>query len=145
MLTLIFIDPSLGFAVVLSLAALAGIGVSAVHVLTWAIIPDAVEVDELQSGARHEGMFYALVSLFKKVASSIAIPLTLLVLDWSGFTSNAAQQSEAAIWAIRILVGPVPSVLLLAGIAFAIYYPLSRESHAETREKLEARREATVD
>lgn len=145
MLTLIFIDPSLGFRMVLGLAALAGVGVSAVHVLTWAIIPDAVEVDELQSGARHEGMFYALVSLFKKVASSISIPLTLLVLDWSGFASNAPQQSDSAIWAIRILIGPVPSVLLLAGILFALYYPLSRESHAETREKIAARKEATAD
>jgi len=145
MLTLIFIDPSLGFNVVLGLAALAGVGVSAVHVLTWAIIPDAVEVDELQSGARHEGMFYALVTLFKKIAASISIPLTLLVLDWSGFVSNAAQQNESAIWAIRILIGPVPSVLLLAGIVFAIYYPLSRDSHAETREKLAARQEAVAD
>jgi GPH family glycoside/pentoside/hexuronide:cation symporter len=145
MLTLIFIDPSLGFNVVLGLAILAGVGISAVHVLTWAMIPDAVEVDELQSGARHEGVFYALVSLFKKVASSISIPLTLLVLDWSGFASNAPQQSESAIWAIRILIGPVPSVLLLGGIAFAIYYPLSRESHAETRAKIAARRDATSD
>jgi GPH family glycoside/pentoside/hexuronide:cation symporter len=145
MIAMIFVDPSLGFGVVLALAALAGIGVSAVHVLTWAMIPDAVEVDELQSGARHEGMYYALVALFKKIASSIAIPLTLLVLDWSGFISNAPQQSESAVWTIRILIGPVPSVLLLAGIIFAIYYPLSRESHTETREKLAARKEATAD
>ncbi len=145
MLIMIFVDPSLGFPVVLGLAAFAGIGVSAVHVLTWAMIPDAVEVDELQSGARHEGMYYALVALFKKIASSIAIPLTLLVLDWSGFVSNSPQQSESAVWTIRILIGPVPSVLLLAGIIFAIYYPLNRESHAEAREKLAARKEATAD
>ena len=145
MLTLIFIDPSLGFNAVLALAALAGVGVSAVHVLTWAIIPDAVEVDELWSGARHEGMFYALVALFKKMAGSISLPLTLLVLDWSGFVSNAPKQPESAVWAIRILIGPIPSVLLLAGIAFAIYYPLSRESHAETRKKLAAQQEASAD
>ena len=102
------------------LASLAGVGISAVHVLTWAIIPDAVEVDELQSGARHEGMFYALVALFKKVASSISIPLTLLVLDWSGFVSNAPRQTESAVWAIRILIGPIPSALLLAGIGFLV-------------------------
>jgi GPH family glycoside/pentoside/hexuronide:cation symporter len=126
--------------VVISLAALAGVGVSAVHVLTWAIIPDAVEVDELQSGARHEGMFYALVTLLKKVASSIAIPVTLLVMDWSGYVSNAAQQTESAVWAIRILTGPVPSVLLVGGILFAIYYPLNRAAHAQTRAEIEARR-----
>jgi len=145
MMILIFLDPSLGFNYVIVLAALAGVGVSAVHVLTWAMIPDAVEVDELQNGARHEGMFYALVSLFKKVASSIALPTALLALDWSGFLSNAPQQPESAVWAIRILIGPVPSVLLLGGILFAIYYPLSRESHAETREQIMARREAAAD
>lgn len=140
MIVLIFVDPSLGFAAVLSLAALAGVGISAVHVLTWAIIPDAVEVDELQSGARHEGMFYALVTLLKKAASSIAIPLTLLVLDWSGYVSNAAQQTESAVWAIRILTGPVPSVLLVGGILFALYYPLDRAAHAQTRAEIESRR-----
>jgi len=145
MVTMIFVDPSLGFAAVITLAALAGVGVSAVHVLTWAMIPDAVEVDELQSGARHEGMYYALVALFKKIASSISIPLALLVLDWSGFVSNATQQPESAVWAIRMLIGPVPSILLLAGIVFAIYYPLSREAHASTREKIAARKEASAD
>jgi len=141
MCTLIFISPSLGLPAILALSVLAGIGVSAVHVLTWAIIPDAVEVDELNTGKRHEGIFYSLVSLFKKIASSIAIPLTLLVLQWSGYVSNAAVQKPSAILAIRILIGPVPSVLLLAGIAFAIFYPLSRASHAKTRAEIPARRE----
>lgn len=145
MITLVFLDPSLGFASVISLAALAGVGVSAVHVLTWAMIPDAVEVDELENGTRHEGMFYALVSLMKKVAVSIALPIALLILDRSGFVSNASQQTESAVWAIRILIGPVPSVLLLGGILFAIHYPLSREAHAEAREKIAARREAPAD
>jgi glycoside/pentoside/hexuronide:cation symporter, GPH family len=145
MMILIFLDPSLGFTAVIALAALAGVGVSAVHVLTWAMIPDAVEVDELENGTRHEGMFYALVSLFKKVAVSIALPIALLVLDWSGFVSNAPQQAESAVWAIRILIGPVPSVLLLGGILFAIYYPLTRESHAEARKKIAARRAASAD
>ena len=139
MIVLACVDPSAGFLVVLGIAALAGTGVSAVHVLTWSMIPDAVEVDELESGARHEGMFYALVTLFKKVASSIAIPLTLLVLDWSGFSSNAPTQSERALWAIRILTGPVPALFLLAGILFALYYPLTRASHAAARATIAAR------
>jgi GPH family glycoside/pentoside/hexuronide:cation symporter len=144
MIALIFISPSLGLPMVVALAALAGFGVSAVHILPWAIIPDAVEVDELGTGARHEGMFYALVSLFKKVASSIAIPLTLLVLDWSGYVSNAPQQPESAVTAIRMLMGPFPAVMFLAGIAFAIFYPLNRESHQETRRKIQARSNAEL-
>ena len=141
MCTLIFLSPSVGLTLVLVMSVLAGIGVSAMHVLTWAIIPDAVEVDELTTGHRHEGIFYSLVSLFKKVASSIAIPMTLLVLQYSGYVSNAPVQKPSAILAIRILIGPVPSVLLLSGIAFAIFYPLSRSSHARTREEIAARHE----
>jgi GPH family glycoside/pentoside/hexuronide:cation symporter len=139
MIALIFLSPSAGLPMVLAMAVLAGIGVSAIHVLTWAIIPDAVEVDELTTGHRHEGIFYSLVSLFKKVASSIAIPLTLLVLQWSGYVSNAAIQKPSAILAIRLLIGPVPSVLLLGGIAFALFYPLSRAGHARTRQEIAER------
>lgn len=141
---LIFLDPSLGLPATIALACFAGIGVSATHVLTWAMIPDAVEVDELESGARHEGMFYALVTLFRKVASSIAIPMTALVLGWSGYVSNSAQQAESAVWAIRILIGPVASIFLLLGILFARYYPLSRELHTEAREQI-AIQKATAD
>ncbi len=145
MLVLIFLDPSLGLPLIIMLASLAGIGISATHVLTWAMIPDAVEVDELESGARHEGMFYALVTLFRKAASSIAIPMTALVLGWSGYVSNSAQQAESAVWAIRILIGPVASLFLLGGILFARFYPLTREAHAAARDKIESRREAIAD
>jgi GPH family glycoside/pentoside/hexuronide:cation symporter len=139
MVTLTFLGPSAGMPLILLMAILAGIGVSAIHVLTWAIIPDAIEVDELATGQRHEGVFYSLVSLFKKIASSIAIPLTLLVLDWSGYVSNAATQKPSTILAIRVLMGPVPSVLLLGGIVFALFYPLSRAGHAQTRAEIAAK------
>ncbi|MBM3151127.1 MAG: MFS transporter [Chloroflexi bacterium] len=137
--TLIFISPFMGLPVIIALAALAGIGVSAVHVLTWAMIPDAVEVDELASGHRHEGIFYALVTLFRKIAASVAVSLIPLVWKASGYVADAAQQNETAITAIRIMVGPVPSLFLLGGILFAVFYPLSREAHRETRDKIAAR------
>jgi glycoside/pentoside/hexuronide:cation symporter, GPH family len=139
MIALSFLGPSAGIPLVIIMAVLAGIGVSAIHVLTWAIIPDAVEVDELATGLRHEGIFYSLVSLFKKIASSIAIPLTLLVLDWSGYVSNSVTQKPSTILAIRVLMGPVPSVLLLGGIVFALFYPLNRAGHAQTRTEIAAR------
>ena len=139
MCSLIFIDPSMGLPVVILLAALAGVGVSAVHVLTWAMIPDAVEVDELTSGHRHEGIFYALVTLLRKVAASVAVSLIPLVWKWSGYVADAPTQTDSAITAIRIMVGPVPTLFLVGGIIFAIFYPLSRQSHRETREKIAAR------
>jgi len=55
-IVLILVQPGTRPMVIYTLAALAGIGVSAAHVLPWAMIPDAIEWDELQTGKRHEGM-----------------------------------------------------------------------------------------
>jgi GPH family glycoside/pentoside/hexuronide:cation symporter len=129
---------------ILTLCIMAGIGVSAAHVLTWAIIPDAIEWDELHTGKRHEGMFYSLISLMQKVASSIAIPLILLLLDRTGYIPNAAVQEPSALFGIRLVVGPIPALLLLGGIAFAYLYPLGRVEYNRLVERLEERRAAAA-
>jgi len=139
-IVLIMLQPGAPMALILGLSALAGIGVSAAHVIPWSIIPDAVEWDELQTGQRHEGMFYSLVTLIQKVASSVALPLALLVLDRCGYVANVAQQNPGTLLAIRALVGLVPALLLCGGIAFAAVYPLSREKHLEVRQELARRR-----
>ena len=121
---------------------LGGVGVSAAHVLPWAILPDAVEWDEYQTGKRHEGVFYSLVTLMKKITSSIAIPLVLLVLQVTGYQPNALIQPESALWGIRIVIGPIPAVLLIAGIIFAVKYPLNRKEYQRVVGELETRRAA---
>ena len=139
-LVMVSLGPSSDLVWLLMLCFLAGIGVSAAHVLPWSILPDAIEWDEWHTGARHEGMFYSLISLMQKVASSIAIPLILLLLDATGYAPNTAQQSQSALLGIRLVVGPIPAVLLWAGILFAWLYPLSREEHAQIVAGLEERR-----
>lgn len=125
---------------VVALCVLAGIGVSAAHVLPWSIIPDAIEWDEYRTGERHEGMFYSLVTLAQKIASSVAVPLALLVLKFTGYDAANAVQPDAALLGIRIVAGPIPAVLLCAGILFALVYPLGREGYAQIAAELEARR-----
>jgi GPH family glycoside/pentoside/hexuronide:cation symporter len=140
---LITINPSTSLALILILCALAGIGVAAAHVLPWAILPDAIEWDEYHTGERHEGMFYSLTTLTKKVATSIALPLVLLLLEATGYVANQAQQAPSALLGIRITIGPIPALLLLIGIGFAIKYPLDRKQFSELVEKLAARRSQT--
>jgi GPH family glycoside/pentoside/hexuronide:cation symporter len=137
---LILIRPGTPAAIIYTITILAGIGVSAAHVIPWSILPDAIEWDELHSGKRHEGAFYSLVTLAQKMASSIAIPLALLALKASGYVPNAAAQPASALLTIRGLIGIAPTLMLLGGIFFALRYPLTRESHAEIRLQLEQRR-----
>jgi len=140
---LIFLTPATPLPGILFLCALAGIGVSSAHVLPWSIIPDAIEWDEWQTGERHEGMFYSLVTLAQKVASSIAIPLILVMLQATGYIPTSAQQPPSALLGIRLAIGPIPALLLVVGIIFALLYPLSRESHRRIVQDLEERRRST--
>ena len=140
-LILVTLGPTANLGWLLALCVMAGIGVSAAHVLPWAILPDAIEWDEWQTGSRHEGMFFSLISLMQKVASSIAIPLILLLLDATGYAPNSSQQLPSALRGIRLVVGPVPAVLLCAGILFAVLYPLSRSEFTRIVGELEQRRQ----
>jgi GPH family glycoside/pentoside/hexuronide:cation symporter len=137
---LINLNASSPLTLILFLCGLAGIGVGAAHVLPWSIIPDAIEWDEYQTGERHEGMFYSLVTLMQKIASSIAIPLTAVLLDLTHYVPNSSTQPASALLGIRILVGPIPALLLIIGIVFALKYPLSREEFTRVVKELDARR-----
>jgi glycoside/pentoside/hexuronide:cation symporter, GPH family len=124
------------------LSAMAGIGLGAIQLLTWAMIPDAIEWDEYQTGQRHEGMFYSLVTTFRKVGVSISIPLVMLMLEWTGYVANAEVQPHSAILGLQMLIGPIPAACLVFGILLAALYPLNRARHAELRAKLAERQTA---
>jgi GPH family glycoside/pentoside/hexuronide:cation symporter len=141
LVSLAILPANASFAVVIFLAALAGIGVSAAHIIPNAMIPDAIEWEELWTGRRQEGIFYSMVSLMNKVASSVAVPWAALVLGVSGFDESLdLAQPSSALTAIRLLVGLAPAVLMSGSIALAIFYPLTRERHARVRQILERRR-----
>jgi len=135
------LSPGWGLPSVLVLAGMAGVGLGAIQIIPWSMIPDVVEWDEYQTGQRHEGMFYSLVTLLRKVASSFAIPLVLLVLEWTGYVANSAEQPLSAIRGIKMMIGPVPALFLSFGILCALFFPLTRQRHAELRAEL-ARRTA---
>ena len=140
MLLMILITPQTPFWVLMVLCVMAGIGISAAQVLPWAIIPDAIEWDEYQTGERHEGVFYGLITLLGKIANSIAVPLSLVILELTGYVPNSEVQPESALRGIRLVIGPIPAVLLITGILFAIFYPLSREKYQHIVTELQQRR-----
>jgi GPH family glycoside/pentoside/hexuronide:cation symporter len=123
------------------LAVLAGIGIATAYFLPWAMIPDVIELDELKTGQRREGSFYAFAAFFQKLGTGLVIWIFGTILDSRGYiTPELGQplpvQPAAAVEAIRWAMGLVPAVLLLLAIVFAWYYPINRESHRAMREQL---------
>ncbi len=128
------------------LAALAGFGIATAYVVPWAMVPDVVEYDQVRSGQRREGSYYAFASFFQKLATGAALWGMGQALALTGYLtpvtgSPLPVQPTAAVTAIRIFTGPIPAVLLFLGVLFAWKYPITRASHQATLQAL-AEREA---
>lgn len=127
------------------LAILAGFGVSTAYLIPWSMLPDVIELDELQTGQRREGIFYAFMVLLQKIGLAVGLFLVGLALEAAGYIETAAGQPApvqppSALLAIRLSIGPLPMVCLIAGMVLAYFYPITREKHAEIVLKLNERR-----
>jgi len=137
---LYFERPGMGLASICIVAALNGVGFGALQVLAWAIIPDTIEYDELESGERHEGMFYSLVTIFRKITTAFVLPATGLVLGATGYVANSMSQNETTISAIRFLMTGGPILSLLIAILLARKFPITRSAFEELRLKIAERK-----
>ncbi len=140
---LYFIEPGTSLTSICVVAALTGFGFGSLQVLSWAIIPDTIEYDELESGERHEGMFYSLVTIFRKITTAFVLPGTGLVLGATGYVANSMNQNEATIFAIRSLMSGGPIIALLCGILLASKFPITRQAFEELRHKIAERKADT--
>lgn len=129
------------------MAVMAGVGVSTAYLIPWSMIPDVIELDELQTGQRREGIFYGFMVLLQKFGLAFGLFLVGNTLQAYGFKeavigqSSLPVQPESALLAIRIVVGPIPTVCLIVGLVLVYFYPITREMHAEIMLKLQAQRE----
>jgi GPH family glycoside/pentoside/hexuronide:cation symporter len=131
-------------SLVLWMAFLAGLSVSAAHILPDAMFPDVIEWDELRSRRRQEGIYYGVKNFIRKLTGALAIFLGLQVLGWFGYTTPPSgaitfEQSPGTLIAIRILIGPLGAVFLFSAVITAWFYPLTRERHGRIRKLLETR------
>jgi GPH family glycoside/pentoside/hexuronide:cation symporter len=131
---------------VLWMSFLAGLSVSAAHILPDAIFPDVIEWDELRTGRRQEGIYYGVKNFVRKLTGALAIFIALQVMGWFGYQTppegaTTFTQSPATLTAIRVLIGPLGAVLLFSAVLTAWFYPLTRERHARIRKLLAQRKD----
>lgn len=127
-----------------AIAILAGFGVSTAYLIPWSMMPDVIELDELRTGQRREGIFYGFITLLQKAGISIGLFLVLQALGWAGYIKSSGNivpvQPPSALLAIRLAIGPLPTLCLIIGLVLAYFYPITREVHAEILLKLKERR-----
>lgn len=145
---LFFLQPS-QVELMYVLAIVAGCGVSTAYLVPWSMLPDVVDLDELNTGQRREGIFYSFMVLLQKISLAIALAALGQGLSWAGFLQSPAgsaplTQPDSALWVIRLAIGPLPTLFLAIGLVLAYLYPISRELHSEILLKLHERQTQTL-
>ncbi|QSJ15058.1 MFS transporter [Nostoc sp. UHCC 0702] len=129
-------------------AFMAGFGVSTAYLVPWSMLPDVIELDELQTGQRREGIFYSFMVFLQKICLGLAVNIVLQRLGAAGYIKPTADipmpiQPNAVLDVIRVSIGPLPTIALICGMVLTYFYPITREMHAEILLKLKARQEKT--
>ena len=145
---LFIVQPTWPPYAIIVLGALAGVGVATAYLVPWAMLPDVIELDELQTGRRREGAFYGFFVLLQKMGLALALFLVSQGLAISGYITPPAGattpivQPDSALLAIRLMIGPIPALILAAGIILVHKFPITKKDHEDTLRELAARRAA---
>jgi len=142
----VFFLPPMELGLAMLMAVLMGFSYSAAHMLPDAIFPDVIDWDELQTGERHEGVYYGTKNFIRKLTTAFAIFLVLQVLGWMGYqtppeSAVTFMQPDAVLTGIRVLMGPVASLILVALLIVTWLYPLNRSRYERVQRLLVRRRQ----
>jgi len=135
---LFIVQPAWPSWVIIVLGLLAGVGVATAYLVPWAMLPDVIELDELETGRRREGTFYGFFVLLQKAGLAFGLFFVGQVLSWAGYitpppgTTTPITQPDSALTAIRLMIGPVPAVVLAAGILLVYLFPITKAGHEKT-------------
>ncbi len=128
-------------ALIYVVAAVAGMGFSAQWVFPWSMLPDVVEYDEKMTGERREGIYYGLWAFLTKFTGALGVAVSGWALGLFGYVPNV-EQSLRALFGIRLFFAIVPAVVILTSLPFLIWYPITRQKHAQLVKELAERKAA---
>lgn len=117
-------------------------GIGSLFTLMMSMTSDVIDIDELNTGKRREGIFGAIYWWMVKFGLAIAGGLTGIILWYIDFNSGAATQTYETMFELRMFFSAVPVI----GTLFALWamwnYDVNEEKSHEIRAQLERKKAA---
>jgi GPH family glycoside/pentoside/hexuronide:cation symporter len=134
-LSFAFFADKIGSIPALILMAFAGVGFASHYVAPWAIVPDTMEYGYAETGRRNEGVYYSVWTFVIALGGALAGFLVGQSLDFFGYIPNIAQTPQS-IFGIRLTIGVLPGLLILAANIVLAFYPLTKKRYDQVLEKI---------
>ncbi len=116
-----------------------GVAFGAAPTLLRSMMADLTDEDELRSGQKRSGLFFALLTTTNKLGGALAVGVSYTFLEEVVGFVPGPDNSESAIWGLLLTFALGTALGLLGAYLALIRYPLTRERHAEIRRALESR------
>ncbi|XP_010838987.1 PREDICTED: major facilitator superfamily domain-containing protein 2B [Bison bison bison] len=117
-------------------AFVSGLSIAVSLLLPWSMLPDVVDDFQLQHqhGPGLETIFYSSYVFFTKLSGAGALGISTLSLDFAGYESGACRQSEQVVVTLKVLIGAVPTSMILIGLCILMVGPTPKvPSRANSR------------
>ncbi len=108
--------------------------------IVYSMTADICDEDDLKTGKRREGMYYAIYGWWTKLAMSMAILICGFLLKYTGYDANFAQQTDSTMFWLRFYEIGLPAALCVVAIVILTRYPLTENRAYEVKALLEERR-----
>jgi Na+/melibiose symporter-like transporter len=135
----LLLSPSSSMLLVCLIGAIVGIGYGSAHTLPWAMFPDVMDLDELETGRRREGVFSGVMTFMMKMGNSLAMFMVGLVLQAVGYVPDVPQ-TGLALQTMRYLMFGGPLVFIAIGLIGTLLFPITVERFKQMRQELDSRR-----
>jgi glycoside/pentoside/hexuronide:cation symporter, GPH family len=115
-------------------------GIGSLFTLMMSMTADVIDLDELNTGKRREGIFGAIYWWMVKFGFAIAGLASGAILTYIGFDSALAVQPDGAITGLRLFFSGLPIAGTLIAIGVMWNYDVTEERATEISAELKARK-----
>ncbi len=115
-------------------------GIGSLFTLMMSMTADVIDIDELNTGKRREGVFGAIYWWMVKFGFAIAGLLSGAILSLVGFDASLESQSESAITGLRLFYSGLPILGTTISLLVMRNYDVTEERSNKIRAQLEKRK-----
>nr|XP_038969052.1 sphingosine-1-phosphate transporter MFSD2B isoform X5 [Rattus norvegicus] len=125
-----------------AVAFVSGVSIAVSLLLPWSMLPDVVDDFQLQHrhGPGVETIFYSSYVFFTKLSGAGALGISTLSLGFAGYEAGACQQAEEVVVTLKVLIGAVPTCMILIGLCILLVGPTPKTPSQDTSSQLSLRR-----
>ena len=114
---------------VVAACALIGVGAAGCNMVSWSILPDISDVDELMTGRRREGLYSGVSTFLRKLSGGIAVGTIGLMLDLVRYDEAvvaAGNTEPITFYGIKLMFCLLPALFLIGMLIVIKGYRLGK-------------------